>query len=868
MKSFREAAPIVAITTLLIATTWAGIITVAEQSKQAEIDRSYATSEQNAKVFAEQVSHTIAGIDAMISFAAYQIMRDPAPDTLQALARSGALSFEPLVQMAFVDTMGFTVGTQAGPDPARTDLRDREHIRVHLDNKVQGLFIGRPVLGRVSGKWTIQLSRKVFEPNGSFSGILVASIDPFYFQRFWGDAGVGDSDLVSLIHLDGAVRTRSHKLSWALETGLARKDLIERIEGTPSGRMRDVESDGVERLTFYTRVPNQPLYVVSGQPLSEVEEAYQDRQRVYFVIGAAVTSMLLAFGGWLIWFARRLRREQEVATQSRQRLTDAVAVMPAGFVLFDAQDRVVIVNDALARLYPRIADHIRVGATYEEILRAGLASGQWVLDPGEDVEEWLARKVSDHRRGARAYEVETAEGKWISVVEKRTADGEIVGVRADVTEIKAREASLLATQTQLEKQAENMRVLAEQARQADHAKSAFLAAMSHEIRTPLNAVLGFAGLLRKTDLTSEQEGYVRTIVGSGTHLRHIVNDVLDFSQLQAGKLSIERSPFDLLELLRDLKDVTALLVREKAIEVTLACPDDLPSRLVGDSARLYQVLLNVCANAAKFTAAGNIAIRVKAKETGDGRVGFTFEVSDTGPGISPAAQAKLFTPFEQGEVAGQLRAAGTGLGLAICKKLLELMGGAIRVRSIPGQGSTFIIEAPMEKGVGEDALVKTAAPAAPEVESAGRKLRILVVDDARASRTLIRILLQKKGHAVSEAEDGAEAVEATSEQDFDLVFLDLQMPRLGGIEAARIITGRRDGRRLPMMVALTAQVQTSDQEAALDAGITHFLTKPVHEEQVYEMARLAERRAAAEGAAHAAPPPPPITTALPEITAS
>lgn len=440
-------------------------------------------------------------------------------------------------------------------------------------------------------------------------------------------------------------------------------------------------------------------------------------------------------------------------------------------------------------------------------------------------------------------------------------------MRADVTELKAREASLLATQTQLEKQAEDMRVLAEQARQADHAKSAFLAAMSHEIRTPLNAVLGFAGLLRKTELNAEQEGYVRTIVGSGTHLRHIVNDVLDFSQLQAGKLSIERSPFDLLELLRDLKDVTALLVREKPIEVTLACPDDLPSKLVGDSARLYQVLLNVCANAAKFTNFGSIAIRVMASETGDGRARFTFEVSDTGPGISAAAQAKLFTPFEQGEVAGQLRAAGTGLGLAICRKLLELMGGAIRVTSVPGNGSTFIVEAPMELDAAEEAPSRPAAPVAPAAESAGRKLRVLVVDDARASRTLIRILLQKKGHAVVEADDGVEAVGATGAQDFDLVFLDLQMPRLGGIAAARIISDRRDGRRLPMMVALTAQVQTSDQEAALDAGITHFLTKPVQEELVYEMARLAERRATAEGAARPAPLTP-ISTDLPQKAAS
>ncbi|MFN3890851.1 MAG: response regulator [Beijerinckiaceae bacterium] len=845
MKYTRDMAPVAAVMLFFIATTWIATFSFIEQTKQRETDRAYAASEQQAKVFAEQVSSTIQVIEALIGFASYELLQDPSPTKLREVAEAGAFSVVPLVQMAFVDPQGFTVATQAGPDPNRTDLRDREHIRVHLDNKIEGLFIGRPVLGRVSGKWTIQISRKIRAADGSFVGILVASLDPFYFQRYWAETTEADRELVALIHFDGFTRTRSIALQWALENGISRKDLIEKIDSQASGRLLDKGPDGVDRYAYFSRVPNQPLIVLSGRTVQEVSESYSERRRAYLLIGSALTLMICLFGTWLAWFAHRLRREEQIAVTARQRLADAVDTLPEGFILLDAQDRVVIANDAMRNLYPRVAHLIVPGIGFDEIIREGLETGQWVVPDQATVQELLARKTAGHRHDEKPFEIQTAEGKWIWGIEKRTAEGGSVGIRSDVTHLKDREASLLQITAQLERQADEMRTLAEQAQRADQAKSAFLAAMSHEIRTPLNAILGFSGLLRGTQLDKEQSDFVRTIYGSATHLRHIVNDVLDFSQLQAGRLVIDQAPFDLADLLNELTEVTSLLVRDKPVKVALKRDAaTLPQRVIGDRARLYQVLLNVCANAAKFTESGSITITARSEKTPNRRVQYYFAISDTGMGISQSAQARLFQPFEQGETQGKLRAAGTGLGLAICRKLLELMSGSIRAESVEGKGSTFFIEVPMDEAPPTQATIATNPSTSVEEST---PLRILVVDDAKSSRTLIRILLEKKGHSVREAEDGLHAVEIAASERFDLIFLDLQMPRLGGLDAARRIIKTNQYKPGPMIVALTAQAQLDNQNEASEAGIEHFLVKPVSEDQVYEMVTLARRQSARSG---------------------
>ena len=672
----RIAAPIMAVVAVILGMTWTGILVFVDHAKQRDIERSFGETKQLSKVFAEQVARTIDSVESFIDFAAFQIQEHGSADQLKVMADVGTFSIKPVVQIAFVDTDGFTVATNAGPDRNHTDVRDREHIRVHLDGKIEGLYIGAPVLGRVSGKWSIQVSRKVFDKNKKFIGIIVASLDPFYFQRFWNDT-VQPGQVAALFRTDGAMMSRSADLNWALETSAQRPKLIERISDQGDGGFITASADGIMRLSFFTRITDLPLIVISGVSMDNVMAPHAVRQIRLYGLGAGLTFVLLALGGWLLLFALRLNQEKQQ-------------------------------------------------------------------------------------------------------------------------------------------------------------KSVFLATMSHEIRTPLNALVGFANLLSRTPLNDEQKSYMQTMETSAMTLRNIVTDVLDLSKLDAGLLEIDKSPFNLRECCNELKKVTALLIEDKPITVKMVCASNLPETLIIDGSRFYQALLNVCANAAKFTQVGEIVISGRIIVDNDVER-LVVDVSDTGPGISKAVQSKLFNPFEQGETSGRLRAAGTGLGLSISKKLMERMGGSIKVDSTPGRGATFTLELPFERTDATPALNASTSDT-----HQTKPVRILVADDARASRMLLRIILQKKGHIVTEAEDGVQALELMQHEDFDLVFLDMQMPRLGGLEVARAFEPH--GRKAPMLVALSAQAQPEDQKAAEEAGISAYITKPLQEEQLDKVIRIVSDR--------------------------
>jgi signal transduction histidine kinase/ActR/RegA family two-component response regulator len=695
-QKFRIELPILVVISTFVGLTWFGVLWSSEKAKQIEIERAYDSSQQLSKVFAEQVARTIDSVETLIDHAAFEILEHGTSDQLKAMADFGVLSLSPVLQITFVSPEGITISTDRGPDPSRTDLRDREHIRVHLDSKINGVYIGAPVLGRVSKKWSIQITRKVVDREKNFVGILVASVDPFYFQRFWKDT-IRPGQLVTLLRSDGAILTRSYNLEKILEQRPRRTDLLAAFAGRNSGRLVAESAEGVERLGYFTNVPGWPLVVISGREVNEISALYHQQQKTLYVIGTALTIVLLILGGWLIFFAWRLREEERIA------------------------------------------------------------------------------------RGA-----------------ERAA-----------------------------RQSEQMALAAEQT------KSAFLAAMSHEIRTPLNAVVGFLELLEKTELTSEQTNYIRTMQTSAITLRNIVSDVLDFSKLEAGICEIESGPFNLHQCLDELGKVTSVLIDDKPIVVRVLRGGEVPESVMIDGPRLNQSLMNVCANAAKFTEGGEIVISFSVIES-ENSERLEIKVSDTGPGISSNVRPKLFTPFEQGQVSGALRAAGTGLGLYITKSLVEAMGGSIAVESEPGKGSTFYIQVPFERLTGAKENQSDYAEGQPL-----DPLRILIADDSRSSRTLLRILLNKKGHSVIEAEDGAQALELMESQVFDLVFLDMQMPKLGGLDVARRLLRAERAESGPIIVALTAQAQEEDKKAAAEAGIKFYITKPFYEAELDKVLSLA-----------------------------
>ena len=358
---------------------------------------------------------------------------------------------------------------------------------------------------------------------------------------------------------------------------------------------------------------------------------------------------------------------------SEMRLRAAIEAIPDGFVIFDRDDRLTICNQTYRSIYAAAADSIHPGARFEDILRAGLAAGQHGDAVGRE-EEWLAERMAEFRSASGHTEQHLSDGRWIRAQDHPTPDGGRVGLRTDITAEREVQASL--------------RTAREAAEAASLAKSAFLANMSHEIRTPMNGVVGMAELLCGTALTEEQRLFAETIRSSGEALLTIINDILDYSKIEAGRMALHPEPFDLERLIHETAILLQPQARAKGIDLLVDYDMFLPTRLIGDPGRMRQVLTNLMGNAVKFTERGHVLVRIVGLcEGGVARVHLTVE--DTGIGIAADQIDHIFGEFNQVESAENRRYQGTGLGLAITRRLIDFMGGEIWVDSAPGQGSCF-----------------------------------------------------------------------------------------------------------------------------------------------------------------------------------
>ena len=353
--------------------------------------------------------------------------------------------------------------------------------------------------------------------------------------------------------------------------------------------------------------------------------------------------------------------------------------------------------------------------------------------------------------------------------------------------------------------------------EASQAKSTFLAMMSHELRTPMNGVLGLAHALRGTPLDAQQAGYLEMIEESGHGLMAILNDILDLSKIEAGKLTLEVAPFDIRKLALQTRAVWSESARLKGLDLVLEVAPSTPPFVAGDAARVRQILMNLVSNAVKFTGAGRVVIRLSA----DDQERVSVSVSDTGMGMSAEQIERAFTPFAQGDPSIARRFGGTGLGLSICRQLAELMEGEILVSSEPGAGSTFTARLRLPATA---ALVAPAAQAAaPELDGA----RVLVVDDNLVNQMVARAILEAVGVAVAVANDGHAALARLRIEDFDVVLMDVHMPGMDGVEAVRRIRCGEAGRSDLPVVALTADVMAGDAERLMAQGFDDAHSKPV-----------------------------------------
>jgi two-component system, sensor histidine kinase and response regulator len=522
-----------------------------------------------------------------------------------------------------------------------------------------------------------------------------------------------------------------------------------------------------------------------------------------------IRGLPLPDGGFVTTYTDITQRKQAEleAHRADEMLRQAINTLDEAFVIYDAQDRLLMCNQRYKDTYPVAAEVMKPGNSFEHIIRYGAERGEYAAAKGR-VDEWVAERMRQHLGANTDIVQQLGDGRYLRIVERKTSDGFIVGFRIDITDlVRARLA----------------------AEEASKSKSQFLANMSHEIRTPMNAILGMLSLMQNTDLSVRQQDYVNKTEGAAKSLLGLLNDILDFSKVEAGKMTLEATPFRIDHLMRDLSVILSSSTGDKRLEVLFDIDPRLPAILVGDSLRLKQVLINLGGNAIKFTEKGMVLVRIAVRELLPGKVSLEVSVRDTGIGIAPEHLQRIFEGFSQAEASTTRRFGGTGLGLAISARLVSLMGGQLQVESEAGEGSRFHFDITLP--VADD----TQPAIKPPEQAALRELRVLIIDDNPTARDVMQAMVTPMGWQVDLAGSGEEALErldariARGQAAYDVVFVDWQMPGLDGWETSLQIRQRLGGVSAPILVMVTAHGREmlsrrpSDEQALLNG----FLVKPV-----------------------------------------
>ena len=512
---------------------------------------------------------------------------------------------------------------------------------------------------------------------------------------------------------------------------------------------------------------------------------------------------------------------EQDATRARARLQAAVEAMQDGFVLFDAEERLILANGQYKAIFSDIADRIRPGVSFDALLDALIAEGL-IPEAREDPVAWKADRIARYRNADQIAEQTLRTGRTIRFYEKATSDGGRVGVRMDVTEL--HEARM-------------------RAEAANRAKSAFLANMSHEIRTPMNGILGMAEVLSHSPLAPAQREMVDTICASGDALLSIINDILDLARIEAGKLALDIKPFVPATLAARVTALHAVTARRKDLDFDIQIDKSLAAPYLGDPVRLGQIMNNLLGNALKFTSDGQVLVAFRHAHDG----ALVLQVSDTGIGMSSDQTRRVFEEFEQADNSITRQHGGSGLGLSITRNLVAMMGGTIRIDSAPGEGTTVEVRLKLPR---QAEIPLPVSDSLPGDTACLAGLLVLVAEDNQTNTSILRFLLGSLGLEAVFVSNGQLACDVWFERHVDLVLLDISMPVMGGMDALERMLHIADaaGRARPLAIAITANVMAEQVAAYHMAGFRAVIGKPFRKAQLVEtLSRVWQREGRSAG---------------------
>ena len=766
---------------------------------------SQVTTSNLARAFEESLVRSIREIDQTLLYVRALRARDGAALDLRPWIEGADPENRLAAQIAMADREGLVTFSNLKPMMTRIDLSDRAHFRHFADAPDDHLFISVPVLGRISGLWTLQFVRMLKTPSGAFDGIIVLSVSPNDLTRFYKAVDLGRDGRIAMIGLDGIYRARvgGNPIEDGRVIGTRANGPAVALAATqPSGPIRWTDpADGVARIASYRRIHGQPFVLLVSMSEREIY-AGLDGDASRNILGA------LAMTGMVIGLTLRAAGQRNRAARAQQLVKIALEHVGVGVMVIDPGGRIAMFNARTAALLD-LPDDFQPGFTETDLRAWQRRHGRFAdWDIGTDRTD--AQPVLLHQT--------MADGKIIEARTEALDDGTAVCSFTDMTEPIQQQRTLTEAR--------------DAAEAAVRARAQFLAAMSHEIRTPLNGILGAADLMRARPLPDDQREYADIIHQAGSHLLEMLTEILDYSKIDERGVELEVVTYAPGKIVCEVVEVLTSRATPQGVTLTTAIAAELPAFVVGDPHRLRQILFNLIGNAIKFTAEfGQIDIGLQARPHNDGWW-LDGSVRDTGIGISPAAQAGLFTEFTQSDGSITRRFGGTGLGLAICRRLVEAMGGAISVESTLGAGSCFAFsilvgattqppELIIRLGLGNgDGLIAARAP------------MVLIAEDTQVNRLVATHMLERLGCRVQAVVNGREAVAAVRAGGIDLVLMDIMMPEMDGLAATRAIRALAEPLGAIPIIGLSANAFRSDEEAGRAAGMNGFATKPINSDRL------------------------------------